>query len=333
MGFGNLHNQPAPGWRLTRRGLLALAGAAVVAACGRSGDTSETSELDSALLEPEYPAADGLLAGPEWLRERLDDPALRLLDLSALPDYRDGHLPGARHFWWQDLIEIHNPVYGMLLGPDGRQEVMRTAGIGPDATVVCYDRAGGIHASRLIWVLRYMGFTNVHLLVGGLQGWRAAGGEVTNRAVDAPPPGGIGDAFDESINANAADIRSRLGEAGLAIIDTRTRAELEETWRGQLRRGLIPGSRWLPRDSFLTAGPAPVLIGPDELSERLAGAGVDPATTSEIIVYGLHATLASLPWLALTALDGPAVRLYDGSWADWSSHPDLPIDPLPEFES
>jgi thiosulfate/3-mercaptopyruvate sulfurtransferase len=316
--------------RLTRRSVLALA-AAFAAACARDGQSAGETNTDRALLTPTYLSSD-LLVGPEWLKDRLDDPALRLFDLSELADYRDGHIPGARHFWWQDLIEIHNPVYGMLLGPDERQIVMREAGVAPDSIVVCYDRSGGIYASRLIWVLRYMGFAKSYLLVGGLQGWRETGGTVTNAGATSPHPGGIGDIRDESINANADGIRNRLDDPDLVVLDTRTRDELEETWRGQLRRGLIPRSRWLPRDRFLTDGPVPALISPETLEERLAGAGVDLGATTEIIVYGLHATLASLPWLALTALGGMHVRLYDGSWADWGSRDDLPIAPLPEFD-
>jgi len=215
--------------------MLALAGA-VVAACARGGQAIEDEIFDRSLLTPAYGGAN-LLVGPERLRERLGDPALRLFDLSDLPGYRDGHLPGARHFWWQDLIELHNPIYGMLLGPDGRQELMRDTGIRPDSTVVSYDRAGGVYAARLIWVLRYMGFTDAHLLVGGPQGWQASGGELTNAEAPSPSPGGIGDVRDEAININAADLLNRLDEPGLAILDTRTRAELDETWHDQLRVG------------------------------------------------------------------------------------------------
>ena len=304
---------------------MLVATAAAVSGCARGGSSFEAGTNARSLLEPAYPAAD-LLVGPDWLRERLGDPNLVLLDLSDLPGYRNGHIPGATHFWWQDLIEIHNPVYGMLLGPESRREVIVKAGIGPEATVVCYDRSGGIYASRLIWVLRYMGFTNARLLSGGLQAWQAAGGALTNVATNRPSSAGIGDVRDESINANVDLILARSNDRDFAVLDSRTEAELDQTWRGQLRRGRIPGSFWLPRDRFLSDGPVRSAVSPDVLVERLAAAGIDSQQTAELVVYGLHATLASLPWLLLSALGGIHVRLYDGSWAEWGSREDLEID-------
>src|SRR4051794_10375715 len=58
-----------------------------------------------------------LLADTAWLAERLNDPFVRVIDLSPLADYERGHLPGAVHVWWQDLVEINNQTYGMLVDP------------------------------------------------------------------------------------------------------------------------------------------------------------------------------------------------------------------------
>lgn len=292
-----------------------------MAGCGvRDGTGAVQAAPD---LDLGYPAGD-LLVDAGWLASRIDNPALRLLDCSPLPVYRAGHLPGAQHVWWQDTIELYNPVYGMLVNPEGRAELARRAGIGPESEVVCYDDTGGVYAARVLWMLRYMGFQSGRLLSGGSAGWQAAGHDLTRAEPDVSP-GGIEDIFDESIVAQPQDILARIDEPGLLILDTRTSEERHETWNNHLRLGAIPGSAWLPRDRFLQNQTAPQPAA--ELLARLEpSAALD--TVAEIIVYGLHGALASLPYHLLLALDRFQVRLYDGSWAQWGADESLPVAPL-----
>ncbi|MFW6074580.1 MAG: sulfurtransferase [Chloroflexota bacterium] len=311
------------GLRFTRRHLLLGTCGLLLAGCGERAAGGEDAPASNLALN--YPDSDRFV-DPRWLRDNLNDPALRLLDLSELPVYRGGHIPGALHVWWQDTIEIHNPVYGMLVNAGGRAELVRDAGITADSIVVCYDDRGGVHAARLAWMLRYMGFRGARLLNGGRQGWIAHGGDLTRDEPDAPE-GELDDIFDESTNATADDVAARLEEDGLVILDTRTRAERGETWRGRLREGAIPGSIWLPRDRFITGNP-PSVIDASRLREQLGDAGIDLNATAEFIVYGLHGTLAALPALTLVALEDFHVRVYDGSWAEWGLREDLPAEPL-----
>jgi 3-mercaptopyruvate sulfurtransferase SseA len=88
---------------------------------------------------------------------------------------------------------------------------------------------------------------------------------------------------------------------------------------------LIPGSRWMSRDQFLDDGGYP--LDADRLIERLNRLS-DLDDTAEIIVYGLHGTLAALPYYQLLALDRVHVRLYDGSWSQWGSDEAFPVEPL-----
>jgi thiosulfate/3-mercaptopyruvate sulfurtransferase len=268
-----------------------------------------------------------MLATPAWLADHFDDPTLRLIDCSPIRDYHNGHIRGAAHVWWQDTIEINNPVYGMLTGAGKREQILRDAGISAGSTVVCYDRAGGTYAARIIWMLQAVGFFKSRLLDGGVQGWKSIGQPLTSTKSKAPT-GDVTQIPNEDVLAHGKDIVSRLGEPGLVVLDTRTAGDRRETWYDRLRRGTIPGSVWLPRDQFLTGTNAPALLAPDLLRERLLTAGI-PQNTQEIIVFGLHGTLACLPWVALLALGVPRVRVYDGSWAEWGANTDWPIDAIP----
>ena len=130
----------------------------------------------------------GPLVTPEWLRERLGDPALRIVDCR----YRLGE-PGAGEALWR---EAHIPGAAFmdldrdLAGPPGErgrhplpeaaafEAAARRAGIGADTLVVAYDEAAEGGAARLWWLLRHFGHTDVTVLDGGLRGWREQGGEL-----------------------------------------------------------------------------------------------------------------------------------------------------------
>ena len=91
--------------------------------------------------------------------------------------YAKGHIPGAL------FLHLDRDLSGEKTGSNGRHPLpgkeafaatMAACGVGPDTQVVAYDNEGSIFASRLWWMLRWVGHEKVAVLDGGVPGWRRA---------------------------------------------------------------------------------------------------------------------------------------------------------------
>jgi thiosulfate/3-mercaptopyruvate sulfurtransferase len=297
-----------------------------LSACSDNGNSSAAGTTEFA--PEDYPGGD-LLISAEALAERMDDPDLRVVDLSPIHSYREGHLPNAVHIWWQDTIEIHNEIYGMMPDRDTRTRLFGEAGITEDSFVVVYDDRGGLDAARFVWLLHVVGFDqNVALLNGGRQAWEAAGFQLTTDHGD-PPDGEIPQEanYEVLIGDGDGDVLQAIDEPETVIVDGRSDDERQETWFGRLRVGQIPTSIHLPRDETIQQGEVPYFKSPEELMAMLPD-DLEPMDGQTVIAYGLHGVAASHTWFTLRLLGFEPVRMYDASWAEWGANPDRPIEEL-----
>lgn len=305
---------------------LAFATTLLLAACNDNGNSNaaETTEYDTS----DYPDADLLISADE-LADRLDDPDIRIVDLSPIRTYQEGRIPGAVHVWWQDTIEIHNEIYGMMSDRDTRRRIFNEAGITGDSFVVAYDDRGGLNAARFVWMLHVVGFDDdVALLNGGRQAWEDNGYALSAADSDVPDGDIPQEAnYDVLIGDGDGDVRRAIDDPSTHIIDGRSDEQRRETWFDRLRTGQIPGSIHFPRDETIQQGQVPYFRSAEELMEMLPD-DLDPDDGQTLIAYGLHGVAASHTWFTLRLLGFEPVRMYDASWAEWGADQERPIENL-----
>ncbi|MBL3673055.1 3-mercaptopyruvate sulfurtransferase [Paracoccus aerius] len=272
------------------------------------------------------------LVSTEWLAAHLNDPDLRILDASwhmpatgrdARAEYDTAHIPGARFFDIDAISDKRSALPHMAPPVEMFISRMRAMGVGDGHQVVVYDNSDVRSAARVWWTFRLMGKTDVAVLDGGFAKWQAEGRPVEDMApilrdrhITVQRQAGL------VRDVTQVALASKLGDH--QIVDARAperfRGEAPEPRPG-LRSGHIPGARNVPFGRLLNADGT--MKAPEALRAEFKAAGVDlkqPVITS----CGSGITAAVLA-LALERIGHRNHSLYDGSWTEWGSFPDLPL--------
>jgi thiosulfate/3-mercaptopyruvate sulfurtransferase len=250
----------------------------------------------------------GVVVEPGWLEARLGSSELRIVDLRDAEAYAESHIPGAVRLELSRLGTSRPGRDNVLLSPDAFSDLMETLGISTGDTVVAYDDQWGLAAARLLWALHHYGHTAVAVLDGGWDGWTeeerpTAGGETrTERGRFTAVPR-------EDVAATGAWIAERASNGSLALLDTRTRKEFDD--------GHIPGARWW--DWFTAVPPGEWTVARDLEELRAEWSALGAGREQEIVVYCRSGMRAAHTYMVLKHAGYPRVRLYDGSWQDWST--------------
>ncbi len=201
-------------------------------------------------------------------------------------------------------------------------------GIDRDTQVVVYDQDSGMYASRLWWMLRYLGHTAVAVLDGGWEKWLREGRPTQNGDERATPTRFVADVRPE-LRADLAMVTAAAATPaeGMLLLDARAPERFEGRTEPLDRLpGHIPGAaNHFFKQNLAADG---TMLPPDTLRAQLTGS-LHGRTPAQTIAYCGSGVSACHNLLAMEVAGLPGARLYVGSWSEWSSDPARPVETGP----
>ena len=270
----------------------------------------------------------------DWLERRLGKPGVSVVDASwylpaqqrnAQDEYRAAHIPGAVFLDQYAVSDPDSPLPHTLATPQHFAKFVGALGISAEDTVVVYDGPGFFSAPRAWWMFRVMGASEVYVLESGLDRWKASGRPVTAEPTKVAPCV-FNAVFDEGRVVGLAAMRATV-DAGVQIADARPAGRFAGTDpepRAGVRSGHMPGARNVPATALSENGE---LLSASRLRDVIEGAGID--LSKPVVTSCGSGITAAVVTLALETLGHSDNRLYDGSWTEWGSQADTPVETSP----
>jgi thiosulfate/3-mercaptopyruvate sulfurtransferase len=271
-----------------------------------------------------------VLVDAEWVEDHIHDPLVRLIEVDVdTAAYDQGHIPGAVGFNW--LKELQDQVVRAPIGRTQLEELLSRAGVSNDTTIVLYGDNNNWFAAWALWILKYYGHQDVRLLDGGRVKWLADKRSITTEIPSYSRTVYLAQPPNAEIRALRDQILSELGHKDVALVDVRSPGEYSGELlapehlpqEGAQRGGHIPGAANIPWS--LAVRNDGTFKSAKELRSLYESKGV--TKDKEVVAYCRIGERSSHTWYVLHYLLGyPKVRNYDGSWTEWGSLIEAPIE-------
>ena len=279
-----------------------------------------------------------MLVSGEWLEKHRGDDDLRIIDCSAqlifqpvgpsrvesgLAAYRAQHIPGARYLNMATDLSDPSGAYAFTMpGDDQIESVLGGLGISKHHSIVLYGSGYVGSVTRIWYVLRAAGHTNIALLDGGFERWLAEGRPVTSETV-ACTPTRYQVSRQVDLRSEVTDVQAAIEDPATALINALSRDQfLGRAGTHYGRPGRIPSSHCAPaREMFEADGRS---FRPDgELRQMLSDAGLRP--DQRIISYCGGGIAATVTAFVLEMLGHDRWSVYDDSLNEWATRSELPM--------
>jgi len=267
------------------------------------------------------------------LAANLDNPSFAIVDCRAALDdaewgareYRTKHIPGAVH------ADLERDLSGAKNGRNGRHPLPDPAtlaltigrlGIADGVQVIAYDQDSGMYASRLWWLLRWMGHYQAAVLDGGFAKWIAEARE-TKSGDETRAPRSFTGAPHADLVVHGDDVERLRQDSTWCLLDARAPERFQGLSETLDRvAGHIPGAR----NHFFRSNldPSGTFLPAETLRSTL-GADLRGTPADHVVCYCGSGVTACHNILALEHAGLHGAKLYAGSWSEWCSDARRPV--------
>lgn len=296
--------------------------------------------------KPEY------LVTTEWLAGHLDDPNVRVLDVTAkltgklenraqAECYQPSHIPGSLFFDVSSgkgvLSNQDAPLPWMWPTADEVAASLAAVGVGPETKVILVARtpragidSGTMWCTRAWWTLHHYG-VDCAILHGGLERWESEARPLTDQPSPVPAAAPFVPASGwESARATKDDVLAAVqgldahgAQAPACLVDSLPAESFEGTGTAYgPRSGHITGAVNMPYLSLIN-GESAGFVDASAMHAQLTDGGL--LTEQPVITYCGGAIAATVTAFALALFDKTDVAVYDASLMEWTTDDSLPM--------
>ncbi|WP_428742672.1 sulfurtransferase [Tenacibaculum sp.] len=270
------------------------------------------------------------LVSVEWLQENLEAENLIILD-ATIPKVGGAiditkekqQIKNAVFFDLKNVfLDVKGEYPNTIPSKEHFEEQVQKLGVNNDSCVVVYDDLGVYSSPRVWWLFNVFGFKNIAVLNGGLPAWKEAGYAVEFQKENKIEQGNFKAEFKENLLRVTEQVLEASNNKEL-ILDARSKGRFDATEsepRKDLRSGHIPNSKSLPYGMLQSDGN---MKSAKELQQLFSL--VNPEKEHMTFSCGSGITACILA-LGAEASGYTNYSVYDGSWTEWGSRLELPVE-------
>lgn len=254
------------------------------------------------------------ISAKDFVAELKSNKTLVVIDVQAADVYAKQHIQGAINIPHKSLYKT-GAIEGQFLPAEELASIFGKKGVSNTAKIIVYDDGSQKYNSRVWWVLKYLGATDVTLLHKEAGQMEAARVPMTSTPVTLKATT-FTITLDDGMNIDMAAVAKLGNNPKAVLLDVREPDEYNGIDKDKKSQGHLPGAVFMHFKEMQTSTGA--YKSKEEIVATAAKFGVTPE--KEVVVYCQTGIKAAVVYIALKEIAGfQNVKLYAGAYAEWAS--------------